>query len=141
MKSSSQVARVVKEATPRSLVILDDLTEATLPTDAEALIFAIVERWVQTRFCPLVLMAAHLHQETVNHLRDSFRHEVRFLSMAHSLEDQQLIYSYKPVEEEDNRGDSFPFSVAKAVGISSHILIRARSVTIQDKVTFFKKPP
>lgn len=111
-------------------MILDDLTEATLPADAEALIFAIVEQWVQTRFCPLVLMTAHFHQETVNHLKSAFRNRIKFLSMAHSLEDHQLIYSYKPVEDEEDDGDSFPLSVAKAVGISGCTLVRAKAVKL-----------
>lgn len=119
---------MVKEATQHSLVILDDLTEATLAADAEALIFAIVEQWLESRRCPLVLMAAHLHQETVNHLRSAFRNEIKFLSMGHSLEEHQLIYTYNPVEDEEESGDSFPLSVAKAVGIASQTLIRAKAV-------------
>lgn len=50
--------------------------------------------------------------------------------MAHSLEDHQLIYSYKPVEDEEDDGDSFPLSVAKAVGISGCTLVRAKAVKL-----------
>ena len=125
-----KISVALREATSSSLIIIDEFGQGTSDIDGSALFISCMEYWIcQADQSPLVLVATHLH-DAASFLRKSGigsgESNVRFMSMAYTCQEDELIFLYEPV---DNLcGNSFPFSVAQAAGVPKSIIDRGKEV-------------
>lgn len=116
-----------REAVSHSLVIVDEFGIGSAYVDGSAMLISCIEYWVQQiKHCPLLLVATHMH-DAVDYLsRCIFNSKIQFSSMGYFLDEEQLVFQYRLLEEVCV--NSFPLSVAYAAGLPDFVIDRAQEV-------------
>lgn len=121
------MSMALREANSRSLVIVDEFGQGTSTMDGTAVFFSCLEYWMtKGNSSPLVLVATHLHGAAAYLSKSQFAPNCRFMSMSWLIQNNELIFLFKPVE--NSLGKSFPFSVAISTGMDESIIKRSQKV-------------
>jgi DNA mismatch repair protein MutS len=122
MVEMAECARILNQATPRSLLILDEVGRGTSTFDGLALAWAIAEH-LHDRAFARTLFATHYHE-----LCDLAREKPRVvnLTMAVVEKDGRVIFLRKVVPGAASR--SYGIHVARLAGLPETVLARAREI-------------
>lgn len=134
----SEAALVLKHATPRSLVLVDELGRGTSTFDGMAVSAAVVQH-LTGPVRPLCLFTTHYHALVSEYTR---RADVRVCHMGHvvvaaaaaaaarsdSAESEQLVFLF--TLEEGPVGRSFGMNVARAAGLPQSLINRAHHMSM-----------
>jgi DNA mismatch repair protein MutS len=134
MVEMTETANLINNATPRSLVVLDEVGRGTSTLDGLSLAWAIVEHIAAEVRCR-TLFATHYHELT--ELRDRFR-GVRNLSVAVREWNEQVVFLHKIVEGAAER--SYGIHVARLAGIPAAVLERSRQLLGELSVQHVARP-
>ncbi|KAI6019884.1 muts domain V-domain-containing protein [Pisolithus orientalis] len=120
-----ECCKILRDATPRSLVILDELGRGTSTYDGMAIAAAVLHE-LATRTLPLAFFATHYGS-----LTDDFAYhpDIRNMHMSTLLDDekQELVFLYKLVE--GVASSSFGTHVASLAGVPSEVVSRAEVIS------------
>jgi DNA mismatch repair protein MutS len=118
----SETAYILRHATPRSLVVLDEVGRGTSTYDGMALAWAVGED-LHNRVAARTLFATHFHELTglAAELEGA-----RNASLAVREQGHDVVFLYRLVEEGADR--SYGVQVARLAGIPGHVVERARQV-------------
>jgi len=121
----SETAYILRHATSRSLVVLDEVGRGTSTYDGMALAWAVGED-LHDRVGARTLFATHFHELTA--LADELD-GARNAQMAAKEQGQQVVFLYRLVEGGADR--SYGVQVARLAGVPEHVVERAREVMEQ----------
>jgi DNA mismatch repair protein MutS len=121
----TETARILHNATPRSLVILDEIGRGTSTYDGLALAWAIVEHLHDAVGCR-TLFATHYHELT--ELADSLD-GVRNLNVAVREWQDDVVFLYKIVRGAADK--SYGIHVARLAGVPRTVNERAKQILAQ----------
>lgn len=120
-----EIANILNNATPRSLVVLDEVGRGTSTFDGLALAWAIAEHLVET-VRARALFATHYHQLVAL----SERHQgANNLSVAVRELGDEIVFLHKIVEGGTDR--SYGIHVARLAGVPPEVLGRARRILVE----------
>ncbi|MGH7132052.1 MAG: DNA mismatch repair protein MutS [Phycisphaerales bacterium] len=123
MVEMTETANILHNATPRSLVILDEIGRGTSTLDGLSLAWAITER-LATEDGPRTLFATHYHELT--QLEEQLPGRVKNLQVAVREWEDQVVFLHRITP---GRADqSYGVHVAKLAGIPESVVSRARQV-------------
>ena len=120
-----ETARILNLATPRSLVILDEIGRGTSTYDGISLAWAIVE-YIHDRIGCRTLFATHYHELT--DLAQACE-QVRNLNVAVREWGDQVVFLHKIVEGAADK--SYGIHVARLAGIPKPVIDRAKQILAQ----------
>lgn len=124
MVEMSEVAHILKYATPRSLVILDEIGRGTSTFDGMSIAKSVVEYMVQNkRLKCKTLFATHYHELTS--LEQEF-HGIKNYNIAVKKRGDDIIFLRKIVP--GGADDSFGIEVAKLAGVPDKVVVRAKEI-------------
>ncbi len=118
----SETAYILRHATPRSLVVLDEVGRGTSTYDGMALAWAVGED-LHNRVAARTLFATHFHELTA--LGDELEGG-RNASLAVKEQGGEVVFLYRLVEQGADR--SYGVQVARLAGLPDHVIERARQV-------------
>ncbi|KZV87127.1 hypothetical protein EXIGLDRAFT_210105 [Exidia glandulosa HHB12029] len=129
-----ECCKILKQATPRSLVILDELGRGTSTYDGMAIAGAVLHE-LATHTLALSCFATHYSSLTDDY---AFHPQIRNMHMATRVDDEkrELVFLYKLVEGVAT--GSFGTHVASLAGVPSDVVERAEVISA-DFATKFKK--
>ncbi|KAI6168433.1 DNA mismatch repair protein Msh6 [Pisolithus thermaeus] len=120
-----ECCKILRDATPRSLVILDELGRGTSTYDGMAIAAAVLHE-LATRTLPLAFFATHYGS-----LTDDFAYhpDIRNMHMSTLLDDEkkELVFLYKLVE--GVASSSFGTHVASLAGVPPGVVSRAEVIS------------
>lgn len=122
MVEMREAAAIVRNATERSMVIIDEIGRGTATADGLALAQSILE-WLVLKPACRTLFATHFHELT---LLEEFHPSVRNLSVGSMEKDGDLIFTHHIREGAASR--SYGVEVAKLAGLPSGIIKRAKGI-------------
>jgi DNA mismatch repair protein MutS len=122
MVEMTETARILNGATPKSLVILDEIGRGTSTYDGVSLAWAVVEHLHDTVACR-TLFATHYHELT--DLKASLA-EVRNLNVAVREWQDDVVFLHKIVEGAADK--SYGIHVARLAGVPKSVLERAKQI-------------
>jgi DNA mismatch repair protein MutS len=122
MVEMTETANILNNATPNSLVILDEIGRGTSTLDGLSLAWAIAEHVAANVRCR-TLFATHYHELT--DLAEQFK-GVRNLNVAVREWEDQVIFLHRIVEGGTDR--SYGIHVARLAGVPRSVLQRARQL-------------
>jgi DNA mismatch repair protein MutS len=125
MVEMTETARILNTATPRSLVILDEIGRGTSTYDGVSLAWAVVEHLHDHVGCR-TFFATHYHELT--DLAKSLA-GVRNLNVAVREWDEQLVFLHKIVEGAADK--SYGIHVARLAGVPREVNERAKQILAQ----------
>ncbi|MEX2139465.1 MAG: DNA mismatch repair protein MutS [Pirellulales bacterium] len=125
MVEMTETARILNLATPRSLVILDEIGRGTSTYDGVSLAWAIVEHLHDVVHCR-TLFATHYHELT--DLAKTLP-SVRNLNVAVREWDEQLVFLHKIVDGAADK--SYGIHVARLAGVPREVNERAKQILAQ----------
>ncbi|TVQ99507.1 MAG: DNA mismatch repair protein MutS [Deltaproteobacteria bacterium] len=122
MVEMSETAHILRHATERSLVILDEIGRGTSTWDGLAIAWSVVE-YLQAELRSFTLFATHYHEltELARELDG-----VRNCNIAVKEWNDEIIFLHKLVDGPANR--SYGIQVARLAGVPDTVVDRARSV-------------
>ncbi len=122
MVEMTETARILNTATPRSLVILDEIGRGTSTYDGVSLAWAVVE-YLHDRIGCRTFFATHYHE-----LTDLARTlpDVRNLNVAVREWEEQLVFLHKIVEGPADK--SYGIHVARLAGVPREVNERAKDI-------------
>jgi DNA mismatch repair protein MutS len=118
----SETAYILRHATCRSLVVLDEVGRGTSTYDGMALAWAVGED-LHNRIAGRTLFATHFHELAA--LADELE-GARNASLAIKEQGHEIVFLYRLVEEGADR--SYGVQVARLAGIPDHVIERAREM-------------
>jgi DNA mismatch repair protein MutS len=118
----NETAYILRHATSRSLVVLDEVGRGTSTYDGMALAWAVGED-LHDRIAARTLFATHFHELTA--LADALE-GARNASLAVEEQGRDVVFLYRLVEGGADR--SYGVQVARLAGIPDHVIERAREV-------------
>ena len=118
----SETAYILRHATSRSLVVLDEVGRGTSTYDGMALAWAVGEE-LHSRIAARTLFATHFHELTG--LADELE-GVCNVSLAVVEQGQEVVFLYRLVEQGADR--SYGVQVARLAGVPEHVVQRAREL-------------
>lgn len=122
-----ETANILNNATPRSLLILDEIGRGTSTYDGLSIAWAIVEYLhSHPKLKPYTLFATHYHELT--ELADLFP-GVRNYNVAVTEADEQVIFLHKIVPGASDR--SYGIHVAQMAGLPAPVIARANEILKQ----------
>jgi DNA mismatch repair protein MutS len=122
MVEMSETAHILRHATERSLVILDEIGRGTSTYDGLSIAWAVAEH-LHDDAKALTLFATHYHELTaISQHRDGARN----LSVAVKEWNDDIIFLHKLVDGPANR--SYGIQVARLAGVPESVVRRAREV-------------
>ena len=121
MVEMSEASEIIRHATDRSLVILDELGRGTSTYDGLSLAWALVEHFVQKIKC-FTFFATHYHE--LIEVVDNLPHAKNFC-METKVDKEDVHFQYRFIE--GGVAQSYGIFVAKLAGIPSSILNKAKS--------------
>ena len=129
MIEMSETAEIIRHATDRSLIILDEVGRGTSTYDGLSIAWALVEYFID-HVKARVLFATHYHELT--DLIQS-RKQAKNFTVETLNQDGKIQFLYRLVE--DTMGQSFGIHVAKMAGLPYEILERAKTLLqwLEDK--------
>jgi DNA mismatch repair protein MutS len=125
MVEMTETARILNTATPRSLVILDEIGRGTSTYDGVSLAWAVVE-FLHDRIGCRTLFATHYHE-----LTDLARtlSSVRNLNVAVREWEDQVVFLHKIIEGAADK--SYGIHVARLAGVPREVNERAKQILAQ----------
>jgi DNA mismatch repair protein MutS len=126
-----ETANILNNATPRSLLILDEIGRGTSTYDGLSIAWSIIEHLhSHPKLKPYTLFATHYHELT--ELADLYP-GVRNYNVAVSEADDQVIFLHKIVPGAADR--SYGIHVAQMAGLPSSVISRANEILKQLEAT------
>ena len=125
MVEMTETAAILNTATPRSLVLLDEMGRGTATYDGLALAWAAIE-YLQSRGKPKTLFATHYHELTA--LADQLD-GVKNFHVSVKENPSGIVFLRKV--EPGHADRSYGIEVAKLAGLPKEVIIRARQVLAQ----------
>jgi DNA mismatch repair protein MutS len=125
MVEMTETAAILNTATPRSLVLLDEMGRGTATYDGLALAWAAIE-YLQTRGKPKTLFATHYHELTA--LADQLD-GVKNFHVSVKENPSGIVFLRKV--EPGHADRSYGIEVAKLAGLPNEVITRARQVLAQ----------
>lgn len=122
MVEMTEVARILNNATERSLVILDELGRGTSTYDGLSLAWAVSE-YIHDRIGSLVLFATHYHELTE---LEKILPRLKNMHTAIYEAGEEITFLYKIIEGFADR--SYGVYVAKLSGIPTQVINRAKKI-------------
>jgi DNA mismatch repair protein MutS len=122
MVEMRETAEILRSATRRSLVILDEIGRGTSTFDGLAIAWAVAEYLDEAIGCR-ALFATHYHELTA--LAESSRHVANY-SVSAREQDEDVVFLHRLVRGAASR--SYGVAVAKLAGLPESVLARARAV-------------
>ncbi|HEX3776850.1 MAG TPA: DNA mismatch repair protein MutS [Polyangiaceae bacterium] len=122
MVEMRETAEILRSATRRSLVILDEIGRGTSTFDGLAIAWAVAE-YLDEAICCRALFATHYHELTA--LADSSAHAANYSVSAREL-DGDVVFLHRLVAGAASR--SYGVAVAKLAGLPETVLARARAL-------------
>ncbi|HXD26060.1 MAG TPA: DNA mismatch repair protein MutS, partial [Propionibacteriaceae bacterium] len=122
MVEMTETANILNNATPKSLVVLDEIGRGTSTLDGLSLAWAIAEHIASTVRCR-TLFATHYHELT--DLAQRFK-GVKNLNVAVREWEDQVVFLHRIVEGGTDR--SYGIHVARLAGVPKPVLDRARQL-------------
>ncbi len=124
-----EMAYILRHASPKSLILLDEIGRGTSTYDGLALAWAITE-YIVRKLNPRAIFATHFYQLTTleNRLKQVFNTHVKVAER-----DGKLVFLYEV--EEGALLKSYGIEVAKLAGIDSEIIRRAKQLLDELEVT------
>ena len=118
----SELANILRNATERSLIILDEIGRGTSTFDGLSIAWATIEFLSKPGNCIRTMFATHYHELTV---LESKYANVKNLSVAVSEQGSDIVFLHKIYEQPASK--SYGIHVAKIAGVPSEIRKRAAS--------------
>lgn len=122
MVEMRETAEILRSATRRSLVILDEIGRGTSTFDGLAIAWAVAEHLDEVVACR-ALFATHYHELTS--FADASRHSANYCVSAREL-GEDIVFLHRLVPGAVSR--SYGVAVAKLAGLPETVLARARAV-------------
>ncbi|HEY4104633.1 MAG TPA: DNA mismatch repair protein MutS, partial [Polyangiaceae bacterium] len=122
MVEMRETAEILRNATRRSLVILDEIGRGTSTFDGLAIAWAVAE-YLDEAICCRALFATHYHELTA--LGESSVHAANYSVSAREL-DGDVVFLHRLVAGAASR--SYGVAVAKLAGLPETVLARARAL-------------
>ena len=116
----SELANILRNATQRSLIILDEIGRGTSTFDGLSIAWATIEYLSKPGNCIRTMFATHYHELTV--LENKYAN-VKNLSVAVSEQGSDIVFLHKISEQPASK--SYGIHVAKIAGVPSEIRKRA----------------
>ena len=116
----SELANILRNATERSLIILDEIGRGTSTFDGLSIAWATIEYLSKPTNCIRTMFATHYHELTV---LESKYANVKNLSVAVSEQGNDIIFLHKITEQPASK--SYGIHVAKIAGVPSEIRKKA----------------
>jgi DNA mismatch repair protein MutS len=132
MVEMTETARILNQATPRSLVILDEVGRGTSTYDGISLAWAIVE-YLHDKIGCRTLFATHYHELT--DLSEIFE-KIRNLNVAVKEQNDDIAFLHKIIPGAADK--SYGIYVAKIAGIPKSVVQRAREILEELEQTHVK---
>ncbi|CCK72051.1 mismatch repair protein MSH3 KNAG_0I02660 [Huiozyma naganishii CBS 8797] len=132
MVEMSEILHIIKRATPKSLLLLDEVGRGTGTIDGRAICYAILKYYLELVDCPLILFTTHF-PDIGKQLRDTYQKAIKNFYMDYVEEQkpgeswQSVIFLYQL--KEGLSEDSYGLNVAKLAGIDSEIINSAYQVS------------
>lgn len=124
MVEMQEVAHILKYATPKSLIILDEIGRGTATYDGLSIAWAVAEHLVKhTEFNPKTLFATHYHELT--QLQDDFSGLVN-LHVGVKEQGEDIVFLHKILPGCADR--SYGIQVARLAGLPQELLLRAKTL-------------
>jgi DNA mismatch repair protein MutS len=120
----SETANILRHATPRSLVVLDEVGRGTSTHDGLCIAQAVLEH-LHDEVGAMTLFATHFHELTA--LADDFA-GVRNVTVAVDERDGQLAFLYRVIPGAADR--SYGVQVAKLAGLPASVTARAETLLL-----------
>lgn len=122
-----ETAAILKEATPRSFVIMDEIGRGTTPRDGTAVAFACL-RHLHYVNQSRTLFATHFHDLT--DLASEFEHLAPYCTDIQEEEDGKSFYFDHRLKRGVNR-DSHAFKIAKLAGLPDTVISQAKELLMK----------
>jgi len=122
MVEMKETGRILKNATSRSLVILDEIGRGTSTFDGLSIAWAVAE-YLHDRIGPKTLFATHYHELTELPMT---KPKVRNYNVAVREWNEEIIFLRKIVEGGTSR--SYGIQVARLAGLPEEVVMRAREI-------------
>jgi DNA mismatch repair protein MutS len=139
MVEMQETARILHTATPRSLVVLDEIGRGTATFDGLSIAWAVAEHLAtNARARPKTLFATHYHELT--DLADATPGVVNFHVAAREWKDD-IVFLHKIVPGRSDR--SYGIQVARLAGLPRSVTDRAREILLaleRDELTRGGRP-
>ncbi|MDR0335807.1 MAG: DNA mismatch repair protein MutS, partial [Planctomycetaceae bacterium] len=132
MVEMTETARILNQATSRSLVVLDEVGRGTSTYDGISLAWAIVEHLHDKIGCR-TLFATHYHELT--DLSETFE-KIRNLNVAVKEQNDNIAFLHKIIPGAADK--SYGIYVAKIAGIPKNVVKRAREILNELEQTHVK---
>ena len=127
MVEMTETARILKSATSRSLILLDEVGRGTSTYDGLSIAWAITEYLLdRCRVGARTLFATHYHEMTQ---LEKVREGIKNYTVSVQEKNQEVLFLRKIVEGKANR--SYGIHVAKLAGLPSQVLERAQEILMQ----------
>ena len=123
MLEMSEVAAILKNATPRSLIIYDEVGRGTSTYDGMSIARAVVEYTYSKKIGAKTLFATHYHELT--DMEDEFPGIVNY-NIAAKKRGEGITFLRKIVR--GGTDDSYGIEVAKLAGVPSEVVKRAKEI-------------
>jgi DNA mismatch repair protein MutS len=139
MVEMQETANILHSATPRSLVILDEIGRGTATFDGLSIAWAVAEHLATCRARPRTLFATHYHELT--ELADTLPGVVNLHVAAREWNDD-IVFLRKVVPGRSDR--SYGIQVARLAGLPRSVTTRAREILDgleRDALTRGGRPP
>ncbi|MEP7052586.1 MAG: DNA mismatch repair protein MutS, partial [Pseudomonadota bacterium] len=124
MVEMRETAEILRKATRRSLVILDEIGRGTSTFDGLAIAWAVAE-YLDEAICCRALFATHYHELTA--LGESSRNAANYSVSAREL-DGDVVFLHRLVPGAASR--SYGVAVAKLAGLPEAVLARAKGLLV-----------
>ncbi|KIO19597.1 hypothetical protein M407DRAFT_30749 [Tulasnella calospora MUT 4182] len=130
-----EACKILREATPKSLVILDELGRGTSTFDGMAIAGAVLHQ-LATHTLGLALFATHYSSLTQDFV---YHPNIRNMHMKTAVDDEkrELVFLYKLTE--GTASSSFGTHVASLAGVPQSVVARAEAISIDFAEKFQKK--
>jgi len=127
MVEMKEVAHILKYATGKSLIILDEIGRGTATFDGLSIAWAVAEHLVQQpEFNPKTLFATHYHELT--HLQDDFPGLFN-LHVGVKERGEDIVFLHKILPGKADR--SYGIQVARLAGLPQDLLARAKILLLE----------
>eukprot|EP00210_Caulerpa_lentillifera_P001147 g1104.t1 len=121
-----QIVTMIKQATSRSLLIIDEFGKGTLTSDGVGLLTAMLEYWSNHDSCPRIIACTHFTELVSNGLLQKSL-QIQFLTMQVIFDQQNrhiVLFKLVPGTAESSYG----IDCAKVCGMPEEVISRAKEI-------------
>ena len=122
MVEMNEVANIIRAATPKSLIILDEVGRGTSTYDGLSIAWAIIE-YIASEIKAKTLFATHYHELT--QIEDQFPN-IKNMNIIAEEKGNDIVFLRKIVKGSTNK--SYGIQVARLAGINNEIIDRAKDI-------------